>query len=143
MVKVIEILDASGTPRADKDPMVLRWSGMPADLEFEPVDLPPQDHQLVDVFWTSPHANEPVFTTYGNDAGFTKTLERGRRHYLRIGTSSDEGHSELVIEVLVDSQGSATVAVRSHRRRTSNLASNDLQPDREGDGVAVGTDVKP
>lgn len=94
--KVVAVLDDEGHERPDRDPMVLRWCGVPDEQGFEPIDLSPNEHQFLNVVVSIEHVSDHVeIVSTREGAGFDKTLERERKHIVRVGVYADNASAAL------------------------------------------------
>jgi hypothetical protein len=91
--KLIAVCEADGSARNDRDPMLLRWAGMPKNQELRPLDLARDDsHFLAVVVATDDNKEVATICTDPNARpGFPQTLEAGQLHRVRLGVYCDNG----------------------------------------------------
>ena len=79
-----------GEPRHDKDPMQLRWCGVPDSRGFDPIHLASGQHEFLDVFRITRGDSNLRFETFpGYAPGFPTALEAKGEHRVRITVIAD------------------------------------------------------
>jgi len=118
----------NGERRVDRDPMQLRWRGVPDQRGFDPIDLAIQQGEFLNVFRIIRGDPSLRFETFpGYAPGFPTALEPAVRHFVRVVAAANDAlpaaiwlsveytgdfetlPNSLVIEILLDR--------RAHRRR--------------------------
>jgi hypothetical protein len=99
---MIAAYGSDGSPRGDRDPLLLRWAAIPKDQQMQPLDLAPKEGQFLNVVVaTSDNQNEATIATEpGGRFGFSPTLEAGQTHLVRLGVYADNAEpmtAEFVI----------------------------------------------
>ncbi|MGD0115011.1 MAG: hypothetical protein ABSC13_03270 [Dehalococcoidia bacterium] len=87
--KMLAVYGPDGSARDDRDPMLLRWSSMPSTKEFEPLDLARDERQPLDVVYTQGQPGGAFVAAEPTPAGFSKTLEAGPTHRVRLAVYAD------------------------------------------------------
>lgn len=79
-----------GTLRGDRDPMQLRWGGVPDARGFDPIDLRRGQHEFLNVLETvegEPHVRIVTFPNFA--PGFSMVLEPDAEHLIEIDVAAD------------------------------------------------------
>ncbi len=101
----------NGKDRDDRDPMQLRWAGVPDAHGFEPIDLRPEQAEYLNILRrteSSPEASIETFPDYAPGHGTTVELDRVQE--LLIGIFSDNAASVTVeLGVSQDADGKLQV----------------------------------
>lgn len=95
--KLLAVFDANGTPRGDRDPMMLRWSATPEEHELEPLDLANGETRFLDVVFAHDLDTQWArIPTHATPPGFIPALEANREHRIRVAIYADnaEPHQE-------------------------------------------------
>jgi len=88
--KMIAVYNDDGNLRQDRDPMLLRWAGMPPDQALHPLDLARGESQFLDVVFARADDHEFAFIAADpTPAGFFKTLEAGQKHKATLAVYAD------------------------------------------------------
>ncbi|MFF8414608.1 hypothetical protein [Streptomyces omiyaensis] len=106
-------VSAAGNPRADVDPVQLRWTGMPRALSFHPLDIRPGQREFLNVCFRLPVAHAWRIDTFDSDdfdPGFSTDLVDHAGLELRIALFVD--NSEPTTLVLAVSPGGRLSARR-------------------------------
>jgi len=102
-------ITTDGTPRADVDPIQLRWAGVPPSRFFEPVDLRRNQREFVNVLYLRQGSRWRIVTFEDPDfiPGFTTELAADRHHVLHLAVFSDNAETvttSLAVKVGADEQ---------------------------------------
>jgi hypothetical protein len=97
-----------GVPRADIDPIQLRWAGMPRSRSFDPIDIRRGQREFLNVLslrkgsrWQIVTFEDPDF-----DPGFTTEIAADRSHLLELAVFADNADTatrSLAVKVGADS----------------------------------------
>ena len=89
-----------GEPRADLDPMQLRWAGVPDDKGFEAISLRRGQHEYLNLFLVLEEADVEVVTFSNFAAGFRTQLERNRSHWVQVDIFAENASpAKLALEM--------------------------------------------
>jgi hypothetical protein len=85
-----------GEPRADVDPVQLRWAGVPRSMSFEPVDIRPGQREFLNfVFLEKGSACWSIDTFSADDfePGFTTGLAADQPHVVSLALFADNAET--------------------------------------------------
>lgn len=100
-------LATDNEPRADVDPVQLRWAGVPRSHSFAPVDIRRGQHEYLNIV-SRPSGADWLIGTFEStdfDPGFATGLRADQTHTLRIALFADNAETReitLRIEVVDD-----------------------------------------
>lgn len=99
----------NGELRSDVDPVQLRWAGLPRSHAFDPMHVPSDQHEYLNVLclldgsrWRLVTFEDPDF-----DPGFATELPAGERHMVQISVFADNARQvtkSLVAEARIGSE---------------------------------------
>jgi len=88
--KMIAVYKDDGALRQDRDPMQLRWAGVPWEQSLEPLDLARMEYQFLGVVYAQSNSPQAALVvTHDKPEGFSKTLEAHERHRVRLAAYAD------------------------------------------------------
>ena len=89
--KMNAVFRPDGGLRDDRDPMQLRWAGVPLEQSLEPLDLARRDSQFLTVVFARDDSREGAWIAADIRArpGFPYMLEAGQTHRVRLAVYAD------------------------------------------------------
>jgi hypothetical protein len=107
-------ITTDGVPRADVDPVQLRWGGRPPARYFDPIDIRRGQREYVNVLYLAEGSRWRIVTFDDPDfhPGFTTELSTDSTHLLQVAVFAD--NAEMVSRSLAVKVGAddATASVR-------------------------------
>jgi hypothetical protein len=85
-------LTTDGVPRADVDPVQLRWAALPRSRAFNPIDLRRDQREFLNVLLLDEEGSHWRIVTFEDpdfDPGFSTDLVPDREHVLRVAVFAD------------------------------------------------------
>lgn len=88
----ITALATDGRPRADLDPVQLRWAGVPLSRAFDAIDIRPGQREFLNVLLVRPGASWRLvtFDDPDFDPGFPLELAAGHEHVMTLAVFADD-----------------------------------------------------